>query len=232
MSVALTEVPGQAGAVPLLSQALLETWRRRENGRLTLDGYRAAGGLAGPVVAAAERVYAGLTPHAQVVARGVLLRLVTGGEHEARRRAPLSEVLAAGDPAETATVVDALAAARVVVVGESTVELAHEALAGAWPRLREWLTADPEGLRVHRDLTGAALVWRTHDRDPGTLYSGVRLTIASAPAERRWSPRRRNVSSSTPARHRRTATDGATPAVASRSSRSARCWSPSCSSSR
>jgi hypothetical protein len=151
---------------------------------LTLDGYRAAGGLAGPAAAAAERVYVGLAPRAQVVARGVLLRLVTGGEHDTRRRAPLSEVFAAGDPAETATVVDALAAARVVVVGESVVELAHEALTGAWPRLREWLTADPGSLRVHRDLTSAALVWQTHDRDPGTLYRSVRLTTARTLVER------------------------------------------------
>ncbi|MFL6125239.1 hypothetical protein [Actinophytocola sp.] len=182
VSVALTEVPGQAGALSLLSHALLETWRRRENGRLTLDGYRAAGGLAGPIATMAERAFTALAPRAQVVARGVLLRLVSG-EHDPRRRAPLAEVLAAGEETETAAVVEALTAARVVVVAESTVELAHASLSTAWPRLREWVTADRESLRVHRDLTAAALVWESHDRDPGALYRGVRLAAATALAE-------------------------------------------------
>ena len=184
VSVALTEVPGQAGALPWLSQALLETWRRREGGRLTLAGYRAAGGLTGSIAATAEQVYTTLAPHAQVAARGVLPRLVRGGEHDPRRRAPLSEVLAVGDPTETAAVVDALAAARLVVVGDSFVELAHEALTDAWPRLREWLDADGESLHVHRDLTSAAAAWEAHDRDPGSLYRGTRLAAANTLAER------------------------------------------------
>jgi hypothetical protein len=63
------------------------------------------------------------------------------------------------------------------------VELAHAALVTAWPRLREWISADRGGLRVHRDLTAAALAWETHARDPGTLYRGVRLAAAAALAE-------------------------------------------------
>lgn len=185
VSAALTDVHGQPGGLPLLSHALLETWRRRRNGRLTLAGYRACGGVTGAIAATAERAYAGLTPQGRAVARGVLLRLVHDGSGGAdlRRRAELSEVLAAGEPAETAAVVDALVAAR-LVVADGTVELAHEAVARAWPRLREWITENREGLRAHRDLTSAASAWVTLDRDASALYRGVRLSAARALVER------------------------------------------------
>ncbi|WP_459171046.1 nSTAND1 domain-containing NTPase, partial [Streptomyces europaeiscabiei] len=51
-----------AGVLPLLSHALLVTWQRRKAGRLTLAGYRAAGGIQGPVAATAERAWSGLDP--------------------------------------------------------------------------------------------------------------------------------------------------------------------------
>ena len=186
VSAALTDVHGQPGGLPLLSHALLETWRSRQNGRLTLDGYRASGGVTGAIAASAERAYAGLTTQGRAVARGVLLRLVHDGSEGAdlRRRAELSEVLAAGEPAETAAVVDALVAARLVVVADGAVELAHEAVTRAWPRLREWITESREGLRAHRELTSAASAWVTLERDAGALYRGVRLSAAKALVER------------------------------------------------
>jgi WD40 repeat protein len=116
----------------------------------------------------------------------VLLRLVqTGtGALDLRRRAPLAEILAVGDPTETTAVVNALTAARLLVLADGVVELAHEALTRAWPRLREWITEDHERLRLHRDLTTAASTWLDLGRDPGALYRGVRLAAARGLAER------------------------------------------------
>ena len=57
-------------------------------------------------------------------------------------------------------------------------EIAHEALIRAWPRLRRWLSEDRDGLRIHRQLTVAARSWASLDRDPGALYRGARLTGA------------------------------------------------------
>jgi energy-coupling factor transporter ATP-binding protein EcfA2 len=51
-----------AGVLPLLSHALLATWQRRKAGRLTLAGYRAAGGIQGAVAATAERAWSSLDP--------------------------------------------------------------------------------------------------------------------------------------------------------------------------
>lgn len=57
-----------AGVLPLLSHALLATWQRRKAGRLTLAGYRAAGGIQGAVAATAEQAWSGLDPAARTAA--------------------------------------------------------------------------------------------------------------------------------------------------------------------
>ncbi|HUQ57463.1 WD40 repeat domain-containing protein [Lentzea sp.] len=177
LAAVMADVRGQPGALPLLSHALLETWRRRDRGRLTLDGYRASGGVAGAVAATAESTYAELSVREQAVARAVLLRLVQTHDDvtDLRRRAPLDEVMAAGRPADTAHVVNVLANARLIVVADGVVELAHEALVRAWPRLRKWIDDDRESLRLHRDFTTAATAWQAAGRDPGELYRGARL---------------------------------------------------------
>ncbi|MCC6178679.1 MAG: TIR domain-containing protein [Chloroflexi bacterium] len=61
---------------------------------------------------------------------------------------------------------------------ETWVELSHEALLRGWPRLKEWIDADREALKVHRRLTDAALEWHRFGRDDGLLYRGVRLAEA------------------------------------------------------
>ncbi|MFD4643081.1 hypothetical protein ACFWN2_37625 [Lentzea sp. NPDC058436] len=178
LAAVLADVRGQSGALPLLSHALLETWRRRERGRLTLDGYRASGGVTGAVAATAESTYGELSVRAQAVARAVLLRLVQTHDdvNDLRRRAPLDEVMAAGRPSDTAHVVNVLANARLIVVADGVVELAHEALVRAWPRLRQWIDDDRGSLRLHRDFTTAAAAWQLAGRDPGELYRGARLS--------------------------------------------------------
>ena len=52
---------GEPGGLPLLSHALVETWRRREGSTLTVEGYRSGGGIRGAVARSADRLYDGLT---------------------------------------------------------------------------------------------------------------------------------------------------------------------------
>ncbi|MGO4752804.1 WD40 repeat domain-containing protein, partial [Streptomyces sp. 2MCAF27] len=61
---------------------------------------------------------------------------------------------------------------------DEVVNLAHEALITAWPRLRDWIDEDRRLLRVHRQLTEDATAWERLGRDPGALYRGVRLAEA------------------------------------------------------
>lgn len=169
------DAAGQAGALPLVSHALLETWRRRRGNTLTLAGYQAAGGIDGALAATAERTYAALTDDERHAARDLFLRLTAFGEgtEHTRRRVARAELAPDAD-----SLLDILARARLITLAESTVDLAHEALIRAWPRLTRWLTDDRDGLRVHRQLTEAAGTWQALNRDDGALYRGVRLAFA------------------------------------------------------
>ncbi|ROP28250.1 WD40 repeat domain-containing protein [Couchioplanes caeruleus] len=177
VEVAVADTRGQPGALPLLSHALLETWRRRRGPTLTLADYGAAGGVQGAIAQTAERVYARFGPVQRDLARGVFLRLTAFGEgtEDTRRRATPAELLGGRDPDAVAAVLSSLTAARLVTADEDCVTVAHEALILGWPRLRAWLAEDRDFLRAHRRLTEAAAEWDQHDREDGYLYRGARL---------------------------------------------------------
>ncbi|ALG08195.1 WD40 repeat domain-containing protein [Kibdelosporangium phytohabitans] len=177
VSQVVAEATGQPGALPLISHALLQTWRRRRGNALTLAGYQAAGGIAQSITQTAETVYTSLNDEQQRTARQVFGRLVALGEgtQDTKRRIPRGELDL--NPA-TAAVVDAMTRARLLTVDAGSVEIAHEALIRSWPRLRDWLAEDRDGLRTHRKLTEAAQAWDSLDRDPGALYRGTRLDMA------------------------------------------------------
>jgi WD40 repeat protein len=176
----VADAAGRPGALPMVSHALLETWRQRQGAMLTLAGFEAAGGVTGAVARTAETVYRGFDEARRTVARQVLTRLTTLGEgtEDTRRRVARAEL----DFPGADEVVERLAHARLVVVDEHTVEVAHEALIAQWPRLRGWLTEDRQALRVHRQLTDAAAIWQGLDRESGALYRGARLATV-----REWS---------------------------------------------
>ncbi|GKQ39949.1 hypothetical protein [Streptomyces sp. A012304] len=174
------EVLDQPGALPMLSHALLETWRRRKGRMLTLAAYEAAGGVRGAIAATAEALYGQMSPHQARLARQLLLRLVEPGKEgtpDTRRPLPRSELKEWADH-EVPAVVERLARARLLTVDEETVDLAHEALISCWPRFQGWIEECGERLRQHRRLTEAARAWLEHDCDPGALYRGSRLTRA------------------------------------------------------
>ncbi|MFF0861018.1 helix-turn-helix domain-containing protein [Nonomuraea sp. NPDC003560] len=174
------EVEGEPGALPLMSHALLETWRRRRGRVLTVASYTAAGGLRSAIARTSEELYAGLSPARRERLRHLMLRLVTPGQdgQDTRRPVERAELLTGEPDDETGELLERLARARLVTLDEGRVDLAHEALLTAWPRLRGWIEEDRERLRVHRRLTEAAGAWQDHDRDPGGLYRGVALAVA------------------------------------------------------
>jgi WD40 repeat protein len=173
----VSEVAGTAGALPLLSHALLETWQRREANTLTVDGYTASGGIRGAVAQSAEAVYAGIDAEQRVVLRDLVLRLVSSGTQGEPVRAKLPRRLFSAEP-EHQQLIDLLVGSRLVTSDAGVVEVAHEALARAWPRLRTWLDEDMEGQRIRQHLTSAADAWDSLGRPDSELYRGVRLTQA------------------------------------------------------
>ncbi len=56
-----------------------------------------------------------------------------------------------------------------------TVEVAHEALLREWSRLREWLDASRNDIRMQRLLATAAAEWREANQDASFLLRGTRL---------------------------------------------------------
>ena len=175
----LDEVQGEPGGLPMLSHALLETWRRRKGRMLTLAGYEAAGGVRGAIAATAEEVYGGLSPAQAGAARRVLLRMVEPGQGTPDTRRPLTRAeLEEWADADVRVVVERLTRARLLTADEDGVQLAHEALITCWPRLHGWIEEDRERLRHHRMLADAARTWLDHDRDQGDLYRGNRLARA------------------------------------------------------
>ncbi|WP_055536136.1 WD40 repeat domain-containing protein [Streptomyces alboniger] len=177
----IADATGRATVLPLVSHALRETWRRRRGSALTLSGYEAAGGIRHALAQTAEAVHAGLTGEQRRLARTVLLRLVAIGEDAdaTGRRLPRADLDSLGeDRACVGAVVDALARARLITLDTDTVELTHEALLHAWPRLRHWIDEDRAGLLLHQRLSEAATAWDREGRDPGALYRGTRLAAA------------------------------------------------------
>jgi WD40 repeat protein/ABC-type branched-subunit amino acid transport system substrate-binding protein len=182
VELVLRDAGDEPGALPLLSHALLETWRRRRGRRLTLGGYTAAGGVQGAIAQTAETVFTEqLTPQQQAIARRVFLQLTELGEgtQDTRRRAALDELVRRRvDESAVLAVLRALADARLIALGDETAEVALEALIREWSRLRTWLTEDRERLRIRRQLTSAAQEWERLGRDAGSLYRGARLLQA------------------------------------------------------
>ncbi|MFF5768594.1 hypothetical protein ACFY8F_39500 [Streptomyces tanashiensis] len=174
------EVAEEPGGLPLMSHALLETWRGRRGRTLTEAAYEAVGGIHGAIAHTAEDVFGRFSPGQAATARRILLRLVTPGEgaQDTRRPAERAEIAALADCCETGLVLERLARARLITLDGDTVDLAHEAVLTAWPRLRGWLDEDRDRLRAQRRLTEAAGAWESLGRDPGALYRGVRLAGA------------------------------------------------------
>jgi WD40 repeat protein/DNA-binding SARP family transcriptional activator len=176
----LRDIRDQPGSLPLLSHALLETWRRRRGRILTLNSYAESGSVHGGIARTAETVYQqGLDDAQQAIARQIFLRLTELGEDapETRRRAQVSELLPSADQRQAVeAVLEKLVAARLVTVSEDYAEVCHEALIREWPTLRGWLEEDRQGFHLHRQLTEAALTWESMERDESVLYRGARLT--------------------------------------------------------
>ncbi|WP_432037917.1 hypothetical protein [Streptomyces cucumeris] len=177
----IEEVGEEPGGLPLISHTLLETWRRRRGRTLTLEGYEATGGIHGAIAQTAEALYTQLTPPQAEAARRILLRLITPGEGttpDTRRPTERAELITTDTGPDPDTVLQQLARARLLTLDDDSVDLAHEALITAWPRLHGWIEDNRERLRRHRRLTDAARNWHNRDRDTGALLRGTELTEA------------------------------------------------------
>ena len=180
----VADVAHQPGALPLLEYALTELFERRDEDRLTLSSYEELGGITGALSARAERIYEAADPTGRRATHQAFLRLVTLGEgrQDTRRRVTRGELAALDvEPEAIDSVLDTFGRHRLLTFDrepstrEPTVEIAHEALLGAWGRLRTWIDNAREDLRQERGLARAAAEWRGSDGDQSFLMRGARL---------------------------------------------------------
>jgi hypothetical protein len=171
----------EAGALPLLSHALLTTWYRSHGGRLTVADYQASGGIRHAIARTADQVYEALGEGQRDIARRLFLRLVyvAGDAPETRSSVPLAELRDwPGEATPPGEVLSRFVAERLITVDAETAQITHEALLTAWPLLRTWVDANREGLRVRRRLSDAARAWDEAGRDPAALLRGGQLALA------------------------------------------------------
>jgi WD40 repeat protein len=182
---------GTAGVLPLLSQAMLLTWDRRDGNRLTSHGYSLSGGVSHAVQTSADSVYDALPAGQQALARE-LLRAMTVASRDGRlTRRPVSrEGLyaqhATAARTEVDAVLDAFAGQRLIVLDGDIAQIAHDALLTAWPRLRGWLEDDLASWALHAQLADDTAAWDASGMDTSFLYRGTQLA-AFRQAILRWS---------------------------------------------
>jgi WD40 repeat protein/class 3 adenylate cyclase/tRNA A-37 threonylcarbamoyl transferase component Bud32 len=177
----LRDVAREPGALPLLSHALRVTWEQRDGRTLTVDGYRSSGGVASAIAQTADSVVEAVPADRRNLVRNLFLRLTETGEgaQDTRRRVAVEELVPEGaSPEEVQALLDRLAEARLVTLGQGTAEVAHEVLIREWPTLRAWLEEDRAGIRLHRRLGDAARLWEAGTQEAGDLYRGTRLAAA------------------------------------------------------
>ena len=128
----------------------------------------------GPV---GRRLYSRVGVERRPLLRDLVLRLVSPGPEGEAVRTRVPRRLVGTDP-EHEQLIEMLVTARLVTSDDGALEITHEALTRAWPRLRGWLDDDVEGQRIRHHLSAAADAWEALGRPDSELYRGVRLARA------------------------------------------------------
>ena len=190
----IAELRGGAGeglggrVLPLMSQAMAATWERREGNELTLRGYRRAGGVANAVNRGAQAAYDALTRPQKDAARLVFAQLtvITADGQVARRRCRRADLSSQGTQmaADINAVIGVFSAQRLLVLGQNSVEIAHDTLLQAWKQLRDWLEDDQLDRALYSQVVTDAATWDSSGRDSAYLYRPGRLATVDAAAVR------------------------------------------------
>jgi WD40 repeat protein/tRNA A-37 threonylcarbamoyl transferase component Bud32 len=174
-------VAGAAGALALLSFTAGRLWELRDRRfrQLTRGAYRSLGGVAGALAQHAEETLAAMSADEQRLVREVFRHAVTAeGTRAILSPDELEEALGGGPQATS--VVGKLVAARLLVVSDvelgERIEVAHETLLEAWPRLVTWRREEAEGARLRDLLRTAARQWQERGRPHGLLWRDEAVT--------------------------------------------------------
>ena len=176
-------VEGARAALPLLAFAISRLWEKRDREKklLTRAAHEEIGGVAGALAQHAEAVMDRIGVGQEVV-REIFRNLVTS--QGTRAVVDRDELLSAFPEKGVAEgVLRELIDARLVTSyevegreGEAShhrVEVVHESLLKAWPRLVWWQAQDEEGAVLRDQLKQAAHLWEERGRPADLLWSGT-----------------------------------------------------------
>jgi WD40 repeat protein/serine/threonine protein kinase len=192
VSEIVSEVADQPGALPLMQFALTEMVEQADSHELTIASFRRQGGVGGAIGAKAEDLFLELDELGKHAIQQAFLRLahVDRDGTYTRRRVRLKEVTDLGvDRESLPAAIQAFAAKRLLTLDRDpisrspTVEVAHEALLGQWPRLHQWLDERRQDLTLHDRFAEARREWLANDSEDSFLLTEGRLTQYVAWAE-------------------------------------------------
>ncbi|MFD8098179.1 hypothetical protein ACFV24_01460 [Nocardia fluminea] len=171
-----TDAESATGALPLLSHVLLQAWRQmvdRRGDQLTYRDYELTGGVQGAVEQSAEAVYTSLSTNQRLIAKRILLRSVVVTEDSEARGRVAREDLAWSDtlPSDIDFVTGSFIKERLLTASDIGIQISHEALLKAWPRLVEWIKENRVSLLRHRRFGEDTKVWDDADRTDDYLIS-------------------------------------------------------------
>lgn len=176
-------VEGVRGALPLLAFAVAGLWQKRDRERklLTREAYQEIAGVEGALAQHAEASMDKIGPERHGLVREIFRHLVTA--QGTRAVVDRDELLSAFPDGSAQEVLHQLIDARLLTSyevesreGEPShhrVEVVHESLLKAWPRLVRWQMQDAEGAELRDQLRQAAQVWHDRGRPEDLLWSGT-----------------------------------------------------------
>ncbi|MBI4852707.1 MAG: SUMF1/EgtB/PvdO family nonheme iron enzyme [Acidobacteria bacterium] len=167
---------GQPSALPLLAFTTAKLWEQRDKQfkQLRRRSYEAMGGVVGALAKHAEELMQQLTQAEQSLVREAFRHLVTSeGTRAVFTRPELLQLL--GKSSDSEKVLEKLISARLLIAtegekGVERIEIIHEALLSAWPRLVKWRQEMAEGARLRDQLRSAARQWEERGRPKGLLW--------------------------------------------------------------
>lgn len=180
----LADVENERGALPLLAFATARLWekRDRQNGLLTVHAYKDIGGVSGALAQYAESILEQMNSNQHSIVREIFRNLITAQNTRAAR--DIEELLSVFPDRHSAEeVLRILIDARLLTSFETQgsdgngsrkrVEIIHESLLNAWPRLVRWLTQDADSALLRDQLRQAAHAWKLRNHSDDLLWSGA-----------------------------------------------------------
>ncbi len=172
----VSEVSQERGVLPLLAFAASRLWekRDREKGLLTREAYQEIGGVGGALAQHAEETLSRIGEERTSFVRELFRNLVTSqGTRASREVEELLSIFPKEEERKAAEeVLGELVAARLLTSYETSVEIIHESLLSAWPRLVQWRNQDEGGALLRDQLRQAAQAWQDRGRPEDLLWTG------------------------------------------------------------